>query len=75
MWPVENNAHLQWRLEHQIRPAKIDRLLNTISTTDRDGTFQASAWFGRLLAKVGKWMSLRRHSAAPAATMLIRPSH
>lgn len=75
MWSVDNNSYLLWRLEHQVQPAKIDRLLNTVSTTDRDGTFPGSAWFGRLLAKAGKWVSLRRHSPAPAATMLSRPLH
>ena len=75
MWSMDNNLYLAWVLEHQIRPAKIDRLLNTITTTDREDVFPAPNWLSRLLAKAGKWMSLRRHSPAPTAAMLGRPSH
>lgn len=74
MWPVENNAYTQWRLDYQVRPAKIDRLLNTVSTTDREGTIPWSRWFGRALAKLGKLASLRRHSPTPTDAMLGRPS-
>jgi hypothetical protein len=72
---MDNNLYLAWRLEHQIRPAKIEQLLNTITTTDRKDVFPGSHWLNRLLAKAGKWMSLCRHSPAPTAAMLRRPSH
>ena len=75
MWPVENNAQLQARLERQVRPARIDPLLNTVTTTDRESAHDWSGRMGQVLAAAGKFLSLRRHSPAPTAAMLRRLSH
>ena len=75
MWPVDNGNYQLWRLEHQIRPAMADRLLNSVTTTDRAPGVLWLRRLGHLLAKAGKWMSMRRHLGGEAAGMLGRPSH
>ena len=75
MWPVETNAQLQSRLERQIRPERIDPLLNTVTTTDGEDIAGGSTWLGQALATVGKFLSLRRHLPVSTAAMLRRLSH
>ena len=75
MWPVENNSQLQARLEQQVRPERIDALLNTVTTTDREPMSDGSRWLSQALAAAGKFLSLRRHSPALTAAMLRRLSH
>ncbi len=35
MWQVDNDRYTLWRLEHEMGVKQIDRLLNSVTTTDR----------------------------------------
>ena len=35
MWQVDNDRYYLWQLEHELNAKRIDRLLNSITTTDR----------------------------------------
>ena len=35
MWQAENDRYTLWRLEHEMGVKPIDRLLNSVTTTDR----------------------------------------
>lgn len=35
MWQVDNDRYQLWRLEHELAPKKIDRLLDHVTVTDR----------------------------------------
>lgn len=35
MWQAENDRYTLWRLEHELGVKPIDRLLNSVTTTDR----------------------------------------
>ena len=40
MWQVDNDRYQIWRLEHELAPKKIDRLLNSVTTADREPVFR-----------------------------------
>ena len=35
MWQADNDRYTLWRLEHELGVKPIDRLLNSVTTTDR----------------------------------------
>jgi hypothetical protein len=35
MWQVDNDRYILWRLEHEMGIKRIDRLLNSVTATDR----------------------------------------
>ena len=35
MWQAENDRYTLWRLEHEMGVKRIDRLVNSVTTTDR----------------------------------------
>ena len=35
MWQAENDRYTLWRLEHEMGVKRIDRLLNSVTVTDR----------------------------------------
>jgi len=35
MWQAENDRYTLWRLEHEMGVKRIDRLLNSVTATDR----------------------------------------
>jgi hypothetical protein len=37
MWQVDNDRYTLWRLEHEVGVKRIDRLLNSVTETDRTG--------------------------------------
>jgi hypothetical protein len=42
MWQVDNDRYQVWRLEHELAPKKVDRLLNSITTADREPRFRVT---------------------------------
>ena len=35
MWQVDNDKYCLWRLEHELNVKRMDRLLNSVTCTDR----------------------------------------
>ncbi len=35
MWQEDNDRYALWRLEHELAPKKIDRLLDSVTVSDR----------------------------------------
>lgn len=35
MWQMDNDRYALWRLEHEVGVKRIDRLLNSVTATDR----------------------------------------
>jgi hypothetical protein len=36
MWQVDNDRYALWRLEQELAPRKIDRLLDSVTVSDRE---------------------------------------
>jgi hypothetical protein len=40
MWQVDNDRYQIWRLEHELAPRKMDRLLNIVTESDRSESWR-----------------------------------
>jgi hypothetical protein len=72
MWQADNDRYALWRLERQLLPGWIDRLIDSTTVADRtERTVPVLPAACRLAAAIRRWVSVLC-SPVPAATIVRR---
>jgi hypothetical protein len=72
MWQADNDRYALWRMEQQLLPGRIDRLIDSTTVADRaEQTAPVLPAARRLAAAIRRWASVL-YSPVPAATIVRR---
>ena len=72
MWQADNDRYALWRLEQQLLPGRIDRLIDSTTVADRtDPVVPVLPAARRLVAAIRRWASVLC-SPVPATTIVRR---
>jgi len=72
MWEVDNDLRTLWRLEHELGRKRIDRLLNSVTTSDRPERFNLARPNIARLAELMRRLWRRRWPLLPPALIVRR---
>jgi len=72
MWQADNDRYALWRMEQQLLPGRIDRLIDSTMVADRtERTVSVLPAARRLVAAIRRWASVLC-SPVPAASIVRR---
>lgn len=73
MWQVDNDRYALWRLEQELAPRKADRLLDSVTVSDREPSVPVLPVARRLMAMVER-LAKALYRPLPAAPIVRRAS-